>query len=83
MRGEPATEQSFLAGETESVFEITNWNTQNVIHHVLGMLSGNFLKVYLVIKLWYFLIVSSGFFESGCVQYFFIKRNKLYNLNYS
>ncbi|MCK4932143.1 MAG: hypothetical protein KAT01_08250, partial [Candidatus Aminicenantes bacterium] len=44
---------------------------------------GNFLKVYLVIKLWYFLIVSSGFFESGCVQHFFIKRNKLYNLDYS
>ncbi len=23
----------FLAGETESVFEITNWSTQNVVHH--------------------------------------------------
>jgi hypothetical protein len=26
----------FLAGETESVFEITNWSTQNVIHHGFG-----------------------------------------------
>ncbi len=26
----------FLAGETESVFEITNWSTRNVIHHGFG-----------------------------------------------
>ncbi len=26
-------ERSFLAGETESVFEITNWSTRNTCHH--------------------------------------------------
>ncbi len=33
VREAPMSERSFLAGETESVFEITNWNTQNVIHY--------------------------------------------------
>ena len=36
MWGKPGAERSFLAGETESVFEITNWNTRNVIHHGFG-----------------------------------------------
>jgi hypothetical protein len=29
-------ERSFLAGETESVFEITNWNFRIIIHHGFG-----------------------------------------------
>ena len=36
VREAPTTEQSFLAGETESVFEITYWDTRNVIHHGFG-----------------------------------------------
>jgi hypothetical protein len=36
VRKAPMTERSFLAGETEHVFEITNWNTRNVIHHGFG-----------------------------------------------
>jgi hypothetical protein len=31
VREAPTIERSFLAGETERVFEITNWNIQNVI----------------------------------------------------
>jgi hypothetical protein len=29
-------ERSFLAGETERVFAITNWNSRKVIHHGYG-----------------------------------------------
>jgi len=36
VREAPTTERSFLAGETERVFEITNWNTRNVMHHDFG-----------------------------------------------
>ncbi len=39
MLGKPGTERSFLAGETESVFEITNWSTRNVIHCGFGDVS--------------------------------------------
>ena len=41
-----------------------------------GMVKGNFFEVYLVIKLWYFLIVLSGFFESGRLQQFFDPKEK-------
>jgi len=43
---------------------------------VFDSLVGNFFKVYLVIKLWYFLIVLSGFFESGRLQQFFDPKEK-------
>ncbi len=33
VREAPTSERSFLAGETESVFEITDWSTRNVDHH--------------------------------------------------
>jgi len=46
VREAPTSERSFLAGETERVFEITNWNTRNVIHHGFGDAScGYFLTI--------------------------------------
>jgi len=39
VREAPTTERSFLAGETESVFETTNWNSRNVIHQGFGDVS--------------------------------------------
>jgi hypothetical protein len=47
VREAPTSERSFLAGETERnfVFEITNWNTRNFIHHGFGDASGDSLEV--------------------------------------
>jgi hypothetical protein len=50
VREAPTTERSFLAGETESVFEITNWNTRNVTHHGFGEAS-YMLLIAMVIEL--------------------------------
>jgi hypothetical protein len=39
----------FHAGETESVFVITNWSTRIVIHHGFGDTSRN---SYVIMRLW-------------------------------
>jgi hypothetical protein len=36
MRGQPGSERSFLAGETERVFAVTNWNFRSIFHHGFG-----------------------------------------------
>jgi hypothetical protein len=36
VREAPAIERSFLAGETERVFEITNWKSRDDINHGFG-----------------------------------------------
>ncbi len=39
------------------------------------MVTGNLFNVYLVIKLWYFLIVLADPFESGRLLYFLIRKH--------
>jgi hypothetical protein len=70
--GDPPDRARLPHWETDRnfVFEPRNWDIHMSIITVLIGIGGNLFKVYLVIKLWYFLIVLSGFYRHGRVMPF-------------